>query len=378
MFAGLAIDEAGAPAPNIANQRKALALLGLLARAGDQGLSRDKITSFLWPESDADQARNALSQLLFRARKELGSDAIVGNGELRLNPAIVSSDVSEFEAAIARGDLEAAYLMYVGPFLDGFHLSRAPEFERWVASEGAALQQSFIATIARLASRAAAACDLSAVVLWSQRRTAAEPFSARAARDYIDALIASGDRQTALRFATSYSALVRAELDVEPDADVLEAIDRARRDTPPSGSSPPLKPSPRGKEDAPPAPSGAAPSAPAASGATPVHARRSRKSRRLIAVLASLFVVAVAASLLAPVVGLTRHRSKTRPVVLVFPFDNVQRDSALDGIGRVASAWMTDAIARTGLVATVDGQAVVSTRSDRDVASSGVTTTVRP
>lgn len=61
-FGGLSIDIYDHSTKAPATQRKALALLALLASAGERGISRDKITAFLWPESDKEQARNALSR----------------------------------------------------------------------------------------------------------------------------------------------------------------------------------------------------------------------------------------------------------------------------------------------------------------------------
>jgi hypothetical protein len=42
-----------------------LALLALVAGHGDQGVSRDKLLAYLWPESDEARARNSLKQVLF-------------------------------------------------------------------------------------------------------------------------------------------------------------------------------------------------------------------------------------------------------------------------------------------------------------------------
>src|SRR5688572_13498777 len=119
-FGGLSVDWNGAPAVGLNGQPKALSMLALLAVAGDRGVSRDTIFGLLWSASDMEQAQNALSQLLFRVRRELGTNAIVGTRELRLNPGVITCDCAEFVRAIADSRLEIAIEVYQGPFLKGF------------------------------------------------------------------------------------------------------------------------------------------------------------------------------------------------------------------------------------------------------------------
>ena len=58
-FGGLWIESAGAevePRP----RPRPLALLAILAAAGAKGVSRDRVLTILWPESDGERARHAL------------------------------------------------------------------------------------------------------------------------------------------------------------------------------------------------------------------------------------------------------------------------------------------------------------------------------
>ena len=104
-----------------AAQPQSLALLALLASAGERGLSRDKLVAWLWPEADAKKARHRLSQLCHALRRSLG-DVIVspGNAEIRLDSSRIGSDVAEFKTACLRGDSEQAVACYGGPFWTGF------------------------------------------------------------------------------------------------------------------------------------------------------------------------------------------------------------------------------------------------------------------
>src|SRR5687768_6311196 len=75
-------------------QKRRLALLALLASARERGMTRDRLVSLLSPESSTDAARHSLHQLLYYLRQQVGDDAFIGSDPLRLNPAIITSDVS--------------------------------------------------------------------------------------------------------------------------------------------------------------------------------------------------------------------------------------------------------------------------------------------
>ena len=78
---------------------------------------------------------DALEQLLYALRRQLGDSVVLGPDPLRLNPGIITSDVTQFGQATARGAPAEAVGLYRGPFLDGFYLSDAAEFEQWAAEE---------------------------------------------------------------------------------------------------------------------------------------------------------------------------------------------------------------------------------------------------
>jgi len=138
-----------------AAQPRRLAILALLASAGDQGVTRDKVLAYLWPDTEEERARPVLNQAIYALRQDLGSDDVIqGTRALRLNPELISSDIAEFEEALTRGRLEDAVGRYAGPFLDGFRLPGAPEFDRWVEEERAGLAGSYAESLGKLARQA--------------------------------------------------------------------------------------------------------------------------------------------------------------------------------------------------------------------------------
>ena len=65
------------PLSGSAIQPRRLAILALLARAGDRGVSRERILSLLWPDADDDRGPRALAQALYALRKDLGIEDLI-------------------------------------------------------------------------------------------------------------------------------------------------------------------------------------------------------------------------------------------------------------------------------------------------------------
>ena len=211
----------GPTAGKLSQQRRRLALLALLAASGDRGLSRDQLLAYLWPERAAGAGRHSLEQLLYAMRQALG-DIFAGVNPVQLDGTRITSDVNEFEQAVARGDLTTAVALYDGPFLQGFYVEDAPEFERWTETERARLARRHAECLERLAEQAETEGDRAATVQWRRRLAEVDPISSRNALGLMRALVASGDRTAALQHARIYEALVQQELASEPDPSIIE------------------------------------------------------------------------------------------------------------------------------------------------------------
>jgi DNA-binding SARP family transcriptional activator/TolB-like protein len=230
-FGGLSLHGPDGPITGAATQRRRLALLALLAPAGDQGVSRDKVLAYLWPEGDTERARHALAQLVYAVRRTLGDDALlITSTAIRLNANVVSSDVAEFEEALARGDAGRAAELYAGPFLDGFYLGDSVEFERWAEEQRARLAQRAARALETLAREAASAGNPHFAASWWRRLAALEPLNARAAVGLMRSLADAGDRSGALQHARVHETLVRQELNAAPDPAVAELAERLRQE----------------------------------------------------------------------------------------------------------------------------------------------------
>lgn len=230
-FGGLSVQGDNGPISGSPAQPRRLAVLALMARGGDRGVTRAKLLAMLWPDAHDDQGRRVLSQALYALRRDLGRDeAIVGAQELRLNTREVWCDVAEFEACLAHGDVCGAAELYVGPFLDGFRLASAPEFERWADDERVAIRHRFHEALEQLARAAESEGAFNDAVKWWRRLAADDPLNARVAVAMMRALAAAGDRNGALRQARIFEALITQELELAPDRAVVELADALRRE----------------------------------------------------------------------------------------------------------------------------------------------------
>lgn len=209
------------PVPPGVQQKRRLGLLALLALGGKQGLSRDRIEAYLWPESSAERARHALDQAVYAIRHAVGSDVILSTGrELRLNPDLVRADVWEFEEAMRARQWAAAVGHYKGPLLHGFHFADSSELESWIDAERGRLRAEYESAIESLANRSAEAGDHAQSVMWWRRLASSDPVSPAATKKLMLALAAAGDRAGAVKHARLYQELVRQQLEIEPDSEI--------------------------------------------------------------------------------------------------------------------------------------------------------------
>jgi DNA-binding SARP family transcriptional activator len=221
---GLALAGSG---PGVATQRRRLALLALLA-AADRGLTRDRLVAYLWPESPTDNARHALEQLVYALRRQLGDAVLLGPDPLRLNPELITSDVAEFEQALARGAPADAVTLYRGPFLDGFYLNGADDFERWVEEERSRLAGQYASGLQTLADSARDGKDYTTEIAWRRKVVATDPLNGGAALALMRALASAGDGAGALQYARVYESLMRVELDSAPDPPITAFVQELR------------------------------------------------------------------------------------------------------------------------------------------------------
>jgi DNA-binding SARP family transcriptional activator/Tol biopolymer transport system component len=208
----------------LSTQPKRLALLAYLAVATPRGFHRrDKIVGLFWPELDAAHARNALSQALHVLRGALGEGAIVTRGdEIRIANDLVRSDAVAFEAALDAGRPDEALRLYTADLLDGFFVSSAPEFDRWLDRERSRLRHRAAEGAWQVAERLAAEANALDASLWAKRAAGMVPLDEAVTRRLMTFLRGLGDRAGALRYYDELCTRMRDEFEMSPSPETRE------------------------------------------------------------------------------------------------------------------------------------------------------------
>ena len=238
-FGGLALAAGEGGNSGRSAQRRRLALLALLAAQRHRPMSRDKLLGFFWPERPSVEGRHALAQLVYAIRHGFGDEVLrSGADDLRTDPSGFSADVIDFLDACDRGDLDTAVRCYTGPFLDGFYINGAPEFERWVDGMRAQLASRYGAVLEALGRAATAGGHVTEAATWWRRRTMLDPVDANTGVQLMRALAASGDMAGALRHAEVHAGLLRSEFDAAPNPLVQGYADELRARSSPGAIAP--------------------------------------------------------------------------------------------------------------------------------------------
>lgn len=224
-------DNDGTTVGSVLARTREFALLVYLAARPETGHRRDTLLALLWPELDEKRARKALRQSLYELRRALGADLIHGTGNelIAVDPKRLWCDAVEFALRLERGDDEAALRLYRGPFLEGFHLSGSPTFERWLDVECRRLERAAVAACWRLVD-AATAHDPSAARRWAERAIALSPFDERGFRRYLELLRERGELATALQAYERFAHRLAAELDTRPAPETVALVEPMRRE----------------------------------------------------------------------------------------------------------------------------------------------------
>jgi serine/threonine-protein kinase len=219
---------AGQELRGVLAQPKRLALLAYLALATPRGFQRrDVLLALFWPESDNKRARAALRKAVHVLRRELGKGVLVSRGdeEVGLADGTVWCDVVAFEHALREQRSPDALELYRGDLLDGFFVSGAPVFERWVDGERARLREHAAAGAWALAEQAAAEERDDLAVKWIRRAMNFTPEDEGALRRLITLFYQMGDRAAALHEYNQFAARLLQEYGVRPSAETRQLID---------------------------------------------------------------------------------------------------------------------------------------------------------
>src|SRR2546427_5253427 len=224
---------AGREARTRSGQPRRFASLAYLAAATPLAFHRrDTLLALFWPELDQEHARTALRQALRVLRTTLGSGGVVGRGdeEVSLDFGQIWSDVTAFERASSAGEWLEAMDLYRGPLLEGFFISGAPDFERWLESARARLEEAASRAARALVEQCESQGNLTTATHWARRAVRLAPRDETRVRRWIRLLGHHGDRARALQAYEAFAHQLAEDYAAQPAAETqaLVAAVRAR------------------------------------------------------------------------------------------------------------------------------------------------------
>jgi DNA-binding SARP family transcriptional activator len=211
--------------------KKNLALLSFLVCASLQAQSREKLATLLWGSHFEPQARQNLRQALFRLRRILGPGAITTSGELVSLAADIACDVREFEELLREGShaaLGQATEIYRGELLAGV-LIQQEAWSDWVSSERRRLESLALSAMVRFAEEEVAKGNPQSALATVERALTINSLREDAHRVKMRALAEDGRKPEALKQYEQLRALLKRELDIEPDKKTVDLTAEIKR-----------------------------------------------------------------------------------------------------------------------------------------------------
>lgn len=239
LLGGFRVAVAGTAVPERAwRQRRAAAVVKLLALAPGRYLHREQIFDTLWPELDLEAAANNLRVALHHARRQVVAVAggaapafLIREGEgLSLGPEEqVRVDLDQFEAAVARV-WRTEDFAHAGDALNLYAGELLPDdpYEDWVADRRAVVLTSYVTLLSRQAAWYEAAGRLDQAVVARQRQVAVEPLDEVARVQLIRLLATTGRPRQALEQYELLVDLLARELATEPEPATVALGDAIR------------------------------------------------------------------------------------------------------------------------------------------------------
>lgn len=360
----------GEPITSLLAQPKRTALLVYLAAATPRGFHRrDTLAALFWPEGDDSHARSSLRVALHFLRGSLGPEVGVARGgeEIGVDGEQLWCDVAALEEALGKGQLAEAVELYRGPFLDGFHLSGTPRFERWVEETRRRLRKNIQEAASSLARRDEGAGDLEEAARWANRALELAPYDEPALRRLLHLLDVTGNRVGALQAYERFATRVGTELGAAPSPETEQLVDVIRLRGEPSGLA--QKVEPEGPFPEKPARPGRPPVAEDAREEAVPDERPRRSGRRLAAAgVGALIATGALATIWASNRGAppSGDEGALDPAVEVVPerilvvrFENLSGESELALLGAITADWITQGLAQTGMLEVISARSAL-------------------
>ena len=203
--------------------RKHLALLAYLVSEPREPHRRDRLVDLLWPDARPAEGRHSLATALSVLRARLGPRTFETTRDtIRLVAPELDVDLDRLARGEVLGDDQHPPLVVAG-FLEGFEITRAPEFMFWRDGMRARWLPPIRDALVLLLDRCRRHGDFAAIEPHADRLLALDPLAEDAVRAKMEARAFAGDRVSALRIFRAWRDQLAEELDAAPSA-LLEGM----------------------------------------------------------------------------------------------------------------------------------------------------------
>ena len=200
--------------------KKLACLLTYLACTAPVPQSRETLATLLWGSQSETRARHNLRQALFRLRRTLGKDVFISDGDaVSLAPDVIDCDAARLAALVREGSMDslaAAAELYQGHLIDDVAVSEEG-WNEWLSGERERLFELALDAMAGLGKQQLAAGRFAEALKAGRRVIALNNLREDAHRLIVKALAAAGRKAEALKHYQDLVALLRRELNAEPD-----------------------------------------------------------------------------------------------------------------------------------------------------------------
>ncbi len=218
--------------------KKLAGLLAYLALAGPDPQSRERLVTLFWGSHFESQARQNLRKALSRLRRILGQDALVSVREaISLAPGLVDCDVVRLQSLIrdaSRASLAKAALLYKGPLLSDISIAE-DAWTEWLVVQRRHVETLALDGMVTLGEQELQAGNHDQALEAATRAVAVNDLREDAHRVIVQTLAAAGRKAEALKHFQDLVALLKRELNTEPDT-ATKALIGALGSQPPARS----------------------------------------------------------------------------------------------------------------------------------------------
>lgn len=182
--------------------------------------SRERLAGLLWPDSHEEAARQSLRQCVSALRRELAELPLSADHDLLGLPTdAIATDVGEFSRALAdpsTANLRRAAALYRGHLLEGLN-AKSDLFDEWLLVERTRLRTEATSAFRVLLEKLEDAGAREDAIALGHRLLAIEPLQEEIDRALMRLYFEQGQTTLALRQYNRCAAILRKELDIEPD-----------------------------------------------------------------------------------------------------------------------------------------------------------------